>query len=316
MIFPLLFTLVFARFLENKFTNSFVLEYLAIPISAERVVLLNIMLKRTMHKNLMASRTQDDWLNDVLCRIGRMRRDERLVQTYRDCKWIKDAVNHKQDMEHIMRSPCKHKWLIFADVLQTRTEAILMQSLNAILPGAIHALTFEIPVPSEIRRAIGKRKTEYPHYGLLNADLLEVRPMMQQVLLRKAIKVWARLCIFYEQQFVFDNPIGFMDVEVLNVLLVEGYREYMPLVKLIGHKLQRIRMALEELRAQPSDSIKKIVAGYLQLMVWAIRERDTAKYYCDSLACLEVEIKQVLGFDLDDLNSFPTQPIQFINRPL
>ena len=218
-------------------------------------------------------------------------------------------------MEHIMRSPCKHKWLIFADVLQTRTEAILMQSLNAILPGAIHALTFEIPVPTEIRRAIGKRKTEYPHYGLLNADLLEVRPMMQQVLLRKAFKVWARLCI-YLQQFVFDSSIGFMDVEVLNALLVEGYMEYMPLVKLVSHKLHRIRMALEEFEAPLSDLTKKIVAGYLQLMVWAIREQDTAKYYCDSLACLEVEIKQVLGFDLDDLNSFPTQPIQFINRPL
>ena len=72
-MFPLLFALVFAKFLENKFTNSFVREYFAIPISTERVVLLNVILKRAMYKNLMASRTQDNWLKDVLCRIGRMR---------------------------------------------------------------------------------------------------------------------------------------------------------------------------------------------------------------------------------------------------
>ena len=302
LLLSLYSALVMPTLYLNKFINSFAQEYLVNSMGAERemrVVLLNSILKKDSFQKLKAVRIEDDWIRDILRRMARMRRNEKLTQSYRDGEWIRSAVQQKKEMDRVIYSKCSRKWSIVANAFHVKAQEIIFSRLQSVLPGYIQVNDkYKVSVPAEIRRVVGLRKVDYTHYIFLEMDLPGLPPLLS-ILLQKAMDAWKILCVRSHVTCEYSRT-NFMDTLLLTGLLTLDYDE-LPLVDIISSKLHAINEELKGEKGRPSKIAGKAAAGYLQLMLWAIREKGVEEKDLDRILFLEWEIKQAIGFDMDDL---------------
>lgn len=281
----------------DEFIKSFVREYLAIPIGPEREnreVKLHNILKKNSFRELKNTRTKEDWLKDVLERTGKIRCGEaKLVQSYKHSEWIKDAMNQKQKMERIILGT-NQKWAIVNDIFQKVTQKVWMDKLSALIPARCKANTYEVTVPTEVRRVFGKRTTEYFCIALLTPEFKCLSERMLPML-GKAVKAWTVL--YNRESLCDDHPI---DCRLVEIIMENDYDESMTALDVIRRKLELIEDAILK-DSFPSEYYGKLVAGYFQLLLLAIREKRADNEPFDKVSVVEKKVMKIFGYELDEL---------------